>query len=85
MDNQKKFEIEKGIPIPKRRRPSIYPYEKMEVGDSFVFSDVYSRINQAKAGCSIRAWKKHSPLPDKDSRIYITRKVDNTVRIWRIQ
>lgn len=82
---KKVYKIEKDVPIPKRGRKPMYPFGDMDVGDSFVFANPYSRSAQSRAGCAIRTWMKHSPIENVTDRIYITRRVDNTVRVWRIR
>lgn len=79
------FEIEKGIPVPEiiERRASHYPWEQMEVGDSFyapvqgeedTVSRVRNRLNQARAN----AKKKYGI----DTIINADHK---GVRVWRIK
>lgn len=73
------IEIEKGIPIPSRktgRKPgsSKYPFDSMEVWDSFCAST--SRASLASAA---RRWAKHN-----NPKAKFTTKVDvHGTRIWR--
>jgi hypothetical protein len=71
------FKIEKNIKIPpptyNRGRPTIYPFEKMSVGDSFISSE-YSRINIRRISNAARNWKFEVRKTD-----------DNMIRIWRTQ
>lgn len=71
--------IDKGIPIPKPYgwRAKLYPFEEMEIGDSFLVpldagkspSGIYAVISQAK--------KRH--------RINLTSaRVEGGLRVWRI-
>lgn len=80
----KKFEIEKDIPVPKRGRKHKYPFESMQVGDSFVFADPYTRAAQSRASCALCGWKKHSSVEGVKDRMYITRKVGDVLRVWRL-
>jgi hypothetical protein len=81
------FKIEKNIEITPalrgksdgRPRPSIYPFEKMSVGDSFIAFE-YSRRNMTKISTAARNWNRRRGLDWK----FETRKTsDNMVRIWR--
>jgi len=66
--------IERNIPIPpERNRKNDYPYEVMDVGESFFVPD--SDI-QRVCNCNYRANK----LLDKK---FIARREGNGVRVWR--
>jgi hypothetical protein len=87
---EKKFKIEKGIPLPdkqgsRRGRSSIYPFAQMEIGDSFLYSDVYSRKLQARACNAARNWRLHSPIEDAKDRVFATRRIDDAIRMWRVK
>ena len=81
---EKQFKIESGIPIPKMGRKSTYPLGEMNVGDSFVFADPYTMQAQSAATCAFISWKKHSNIPGVQKWKFISRKVDNTLRVWRV-
>lgn len=89
MSKDKEFEIEKGIPIPDKRNPggsskgqTKYPFQEMEVGDSFLYND---KLNDEKGQRNIannaRNWCKHHQLNWK----FIARQISQGVRIWRIK
>lgn len=69
--------LQKGIPIPNKRYglTSKYPFDNMEVGDSFVASK-HSILSVA------RNWAR---INKKDYK-FTTRKIaENKIRIWRIK
>jgi hypothetical protein len=62
--------IDKGVPIPNR-----FPFDKMEVGDSFV-------ITTERQTASVAARR----YGDKHNMRFITRQMpDGTIRCWRTQ
>ena len=73
------FTIEKGVPLPehKKRYEKKYPFETMEIGDSFVVpiapdkspSGLFSSISQAKKRLNINL---------------TTARVDGGIRVWRV-
>jgi hypothetical protein len=74
------YKIEKGIEMPvlmKGRTATVtYPYEKMEVGDSFlVKSDKKHMINTM---CT-----KNKVMGERLGRKYVARVVEGGVRVWR--
>ena len=82
------YKIEKGIPIPqanikkhesgKRRegKKCKYPWAEMEVGDSFFAEGTGPTIYAAAKG-----WCLRHELPFD----FLTKKVENGMRVWRIQ
>ena len=72
--------IDKGIPIPRARRggrgrrPPLYPWSGMEVGDSFLAEGL---TQQHVTAVSRYAARKHGWK-------FTTRVVEGGVRIWRI-
>lgn len=74
------YKIQKNVPIPSKTahgRKKVYPFEKMEVGDSFAVpliktKTVTSAVSQEN--------KKY-----KGERRYTIRVIKNKTRIWRIQ
>ncbi len=76
------FEVEKGIAVPEHNRKCAkkFPFEQLEIGDSFLVplatnkspSSIYSAISQARkklniALTSARVWRIKSPLPSQQS------------------
>jgi hypothetical protein len=72
------FQIEKGVPIPPRRGggESIYPFDAMEVGDSFL---VPNGTKSTKALHSAAQTAKK-----RLGRSFAVRAVANGTRVWRI-
>ena len=75
---QETIEIEHGIPVPKRdnSKKKIYPWEKMLVGDSFVYSHKI-----ASAYPVIRAANERF----EGTRKFHVAEREGIVRIWRIK
>jgi hypothetical protein len=69
------FKIEKGIPPPIGKKNGKYPYDKMDVGDSFY-------IEGAKI-TTISASIYHQNKKNKNK--FASKTVDSGVRVWRIQ
>jgi hypothetical protein len=77
-----KIKIEKNIPLPGRslKKESIYPFEMMEVGDSFAIP--FSKPNYSKLYQACRNFVKGNPgfkftLRKNES--------ENWIRIWRLK
>lgn len=69
------MEIEKDIPFPERLLPTVYPFAKMEVGDSVTLA--------GKAGKKMATAARMYAARHPDWRC-ITRKLDNgATRVWR--
>ena len=70
------IEVEKGIPIPKKKsrgRPKVYPTYTMEVGESFVIPiEAHSSTRQAAGRC-------------KPKRFTIRKIDDGHYRCWRVE
>lgn len=83
---EKKFKIEKDIPLPDRKeKSSIYPFEQMGIGDSFEYSEIYSKKIQVRAWSAIRHWKLHPRNKSFRNWVFATRKVGDSIRIWRVK
>ena len=74
------YEVEKNIPLPFifRIEKRKYPFEEMEVGDSFFIT--LKEKDLRKRQISISSAGKHLG-PKK----FITRKCDGGIRCWRIE
>jgi hypothetical protein len=73
------YEIEKNVPLVGKGigRNAKYPLASMEIGDSFVVPLKYpEQRNALNSAVSIFA-KRHG-------RKFATRRIDNSVRVWRI-
>jgi len=71
------FTIDKGVPMPPRRRGAgrnrVYPFAEMEVGDSFFHEGSASSVEAAASNYARRSGKR-----------FAARYIDGGVRIWRI-
>ena len=70
-----KFPIEKGIPMPKRLGRNKYPWHAMEIGDSFLVTN----LNRNSAHAAAR--KASESL----GRVFKARQTSDGVRIWRVE
>lgn len=68
------MKIEKGVPMPKNKRATKYPFAEMEVGDSFYVEPDNGSIHAAASWYGKRNNKK-----------FATRKEGEGRRIWRIE
>ena len=74
------YKIEKDIPLQKQIRFTKYPFREMEVGDSFIISDNYSRYEMTLKSNAARNWANMSGL---DYKFALRRTEDGKIRIWR--
>jgi hypothetical protein len=81
------YKIEKGIDIPKstnngkRGNPRRYPFDKMEIGDSFfVESKNLSKARNSITSCAAIYTKKHNPEAK-----FMSLTIENGIRVWRIK
>lgn len=71
----KKFVIEDGVPLPlsgTRGRPRIYPWDELEIGQSFFVPNKTSSEFTTTGGQRRRGWK------------FKIRNVDGGLRVWRV-
>lgn len=72
------FTIEKGIPVPKQvgaGRRNKYPFDAMEVGDSFFIKD--TKVKTISRTCGHHGKRL--------GRKFASRTVDGGVRVWRTE
>ena len=76
------YEINKNIPIPVSGigRPRKYPFKEMNIGDSFIIYEKYSRLNMSLMGNAARNWSKKGNYGYKFT---LKKTEDNKIRIWR--
>jgi hypothetical protein len=77
------FKIDHDVPIPNAPRNSRYPWDQMQVGDSFFVPDPDGKNGHLKllntmAGCASNQKKKKKT-------VYTVRSESNGVRIWRVK
>ena len=75
MEMYEMFKLERGLDIPDRKTGPKYPYEQLELGDSFYLEggDLSKLCN-----ANYREWRR-------TGKKYTARKVENGVRVWRIE
>jgi cell division septum initiation protein DivIVA len=85
---KQEFKIEKSIPVPESKRggrkADVYPFESLEVGDSFFVASTEAKPNPAKSLASTvsSATKRYANATPK--RAFTVRAVDGGARIWRV-
>jgi hypothetical protein len=75
MEMYEMFTLERGLDIPERKTGPKYPYDQLELGDSFYLEggDLSKLCN-----ANYREWRR-------TGKKYTARKVENGVRVWRIE
>lgn len=68
------MKIEKDIPVPEERVKHSYPFDGMQVGDSFLVTD--SNLAQV---CNA-----HGRAGRRLGRKFTARRVEDGIRVWRI-
>lgn len=68
------MKIEKGVPVPVIAEPVRYPFESMQVGDSFF----------VEGGVLTRLCNAHGRAGRRMGRKFTARKVEGGVRVWRV-
>lgn len=78
MDDQPidKFVVVSDVPLP-QPAPSMYPFPKMEVGDSFTVPDVGKNAHNVRIAAHNYAYRNNVK--------FITRMQGDVVRVWRIK
>jgi hypothetical protein len=72
------IKLEKGIPLPRKNEKSNkYPWDTMDIGDSFVFPDPSSPNTPYTAASQTN--RRHT---DKK---FVVRKTDEGYRCWRVK
>lgn len=69
--------IDRNVPIPDAAPKGKYPWDKMEVGDSFVFPGTLD-----PHACYAAAQNIRKKCPDKDFRV---RRIGKQYRCWRVK
>lgn len=75
MEMYEMFTLERGLDIPERKTGPKYPYDRLELGDSFYLEggDLSKLCN-----ANYREWRR-------TGKKFTARKVENGVRVWRIE
>jgi hypothetical protein len=73
------IDIEKNVVMPELpKRGAVYPYEQMEVGDSFFIRDDRKNV-------IINVCNRNRKAALKNNAAYTAKKVDGGVRVWRVK
>jgi hypothetical protein len=77
--------VEKGIPLPVRRvvRDPIYPFDKMQIGESFFVEETNTLARYRLHGRL--ANHKAQSQAHRDGAVFTIRSVPGGVRVWRLQ
>jgi hypothetical protein len=67
--------IEKNVPIPRRGRPATYPFQEMEIGDSFLIpeQDEIARVSRAAY-----------MYGNRNGKTFAVRRTEAGQRVWRL-
>lgn len=74
------MQIEKNIPLPEKTSRSKYPFEEMEIGDSFFVGDE-TKVKTIRTLASTRA-KRLSEKQQETVRFHVA-VTEGGVRVWR--
>jgi hypothetical protein len=80
------YEIEKDVPLCRHSSKSNkYPFDQMEVGDSFLVP--YAEAKHARMAALTRNAGQYKKLPKHVTvqQHFVTRTVDGSMRIWRVE
>lgn len=75
------IKIDKDVPIPPDNKNKRFPFDKMEVGDSFLYSE---SNNESAVRNACMLWKGYVKRAGLDWK-FTVRKMDEGVRIWRVE
>lgn len=82
------IEIESGIPIPQTRR--MYPFEYMDIGDSFALTPNSDMVEEHGMDEAIKRLRSSlisaasSYARRHDSKFVVRRVAEDTIRCWRV-
>lgn len=87
------FKIEKGVPLAKKTvqprgfAPGKYPFEDMEVGDSFFYPATDGDSARKRMAASTLNYGKRRAkwFPGEAPRKYSIRSVEGGLRVWRVE
>ena len=79
----KKIIIEKNIPLPPKINREVYPFRKMEIGDSFLVEIINTQnIYNQKQRIMIAKWRF---CQRNESKKFKTLSVKEGLRVWRVE
>jgi len=70
------MEIETGVPVPRQRRITKYPFGYMQVGESCFFPG---------QSTTDRAYRAAKTMGQRRGWVFTGRRVDGGIRIWRVE
>ena len=77
----KMIAVDKSVPMPERKAGKNvgmnYPYEQMDVGDSFL-------VNTGGKYLLSQMCTKNKRMGEKLGKEYVARQMDDGVRVWRV-
>ena len=77
------IQIDKKVPIPLKRNRRIYPFNEMEVKDSFeVPIENNPKMNARKQNIYMAIWRFCKANPNKK---FTTASTEKGIRVWRIK
>ncbi len=76
------IKIEKNIPIPVTEIK--YPFDKMDIGDSFFIPEDDKKV-RLKIQCAVRSYFNIYRKKTKATMKIISKSLENGVRVWRIE
>lgn len=76
------IKIEKNIPIPVTEIK--YPFDKMDVGDSFFIPENDKKV-RLKIQCAVRSYFNIYKKKTKATMKIISKSLENGVRVWRTE
>lgn len=85
-----KFQVESEVPVPTRAQENPYPFDTMEIGDSFLIPNegeteseraVNWACTQANVSNAFRTWRLGDPKK-RERLILTTRSTDDGLRCW---
>lgn len=78
-----KIQIQKNIPIPSKTTNRVYPFNEMEIGDSFLSEYKAEENKYAKSQkVYLAIWRFCQNNKDKK---FTTKSTDYGIRVWRIK
>jgi hypothetical protein len=69
------YSVETGVEIPKPRKKHNFPYADMNVGDSFLATDVAIHV----------VCNYNKRMGDRLGMKFTAKKVDDGIRVWRLE
>lgn len=82
---QTTFKIEKGKEMPTRSLKTTYPFDKMEIGDSFFAGMGHDKDTVMKLQSSISGKARDWSLRSRKDFRFSTRIEGKGIRVWRIK